>query len=192
MRSHTLLAEPAETQGLRHDRTTILLHWVSAVLVAVLWVMGQTVDDIPSGWPRTIYLSLHMLGGVLLGLVILLRLGWRVTRGGMAPPQETGPLLDIARLTHALLYGLLVLTVLLGLVNAWARGAVVFGLFRLPPIIPGDRPFMRLVAGWHALAANAVLIVAGLHTAAALFHHYVLRDATLRRMLPWQERRRRV
>ena len=43
---------------------------------------------------------------------------------------------------------------------------------------------MRLIHGWHALAANAILIVAGLHAAAALFHHFILRDATLRRMLP--------
>ena len=43
----------------------------------------------------------------------------------------------------------------------------------------------HLVGDWHALAANAILIVAGVHGAAALFHHFVLRDATLRRMLPW-------
>ena len=47
---------------------------------------------------------------------------------------------------------------------------------------------MRLIHGWHELAANAILIVAGLHAAAALFHHYILRDATLRRMLPWAAR----
>jgi cytochrome b561 len=44
---------------------------------------------------------------------------------------------------------------------------------------------VRLIGGWHALAANTVVIIAGVHAAAALFHHYILRDATLRRMLPW-------
>jgi len=40
------------------------------------------------------------------------------------------------------------------------------------------------IEGWHALATNTVLMVAGLHAATALFHHCVLRNATLRRMLP--------
>jgi cytochrome b561 len=47
---------------------------------------------------------------------------------------------------------------------------------------------MHLIGGWHALAANAILVVAGVHAAAALFHHYILRDPTLRRMLPWELR----
>jgi cytochrome b561 len=48
----------------------------------------------------------------------------------------------------------------------------------------GDRALRRLIGDWHALAANAIMIVAALHAAAALFHHYVLHDRVLRRMLP--------
>jgi cytochrome b561 len=44
---------------------------------------------------------------------------------------------------------------------------------------------MHRIGGYHALAANALAILAGLHAAAALFHHYVMRDDILRRMLPW-------
>ena len=58
----------------------------------------------------------------------------------------------------------------------------------IPAYDPGNRSLTRLVHGWHALAANTVLIAAGLHAAAALFHHFILRDATLRRMLPWGTR----
>jgi cytochrome b561 len=47
---------------------------------------------------------------------------------------------------------------------------------------------MHQIGGRHALTANAVLIVAGLRSAAAPFHHFVLRDATLCGMLPWQDR----
>jgi cytochrome b561 len=134
------------------------------------------------------YRSLHILLGVILGCVLVVRLAWRATRGGMLPPLDTGLLLAIARVTHWALYALLIVAVGLGVTNAWARGDEIFGLFRIPQLIPGDRAFVHQIGGWHALAANAVLIVAGLHAAAALFHHYVLRDATLRRMLPWTER----
>lgn len=189
MHGNTILAEPAETQGLRHDPTTIALHWVTAFLVVALWCIGQTVDFAPNGSLRVDYRSLHIVLGVALGLMLLLRLGWRIARGGMLPPLDTGPLLAIARITHWALYALLIVTVGLGITNTWARGDSIFNLFKLPQLVPGDRAFVHMIEGWHALAANTVLIVAGLHAAAALFHHHVLRDATLRRMLPWRERR---
>ncbi len=123
--------------------------------------------------------------GVTLGVVLIIRLAWRATRGGMLPALNQGILLAVARATHWLLYALLVLTVALGVTNAWASGVSVFNLVQVPKLFPGDRALTHQIGDWHALAANAVLIVAGVHSAAALFHHFVLRDATLRRMLPW-------
>ena len=181
----TILAQPAQTQGLRHDPVTIALHWVTALLVGVLWVIGQTVDFFPNGALRIDYRSVHITLGMALGAVLLARLAWRFTRYEALPPLDDGVLLAIARLTHWLLYALLVAAVVLGIANVWVRGDAIFNLFRVPAYAPGDRALMHLVGGWHALAANAVIIVAGVHAAAALFHHYVLRDATLRRMLPW-------
>ena len=93
-------------------------------------------------------------------------------------------LLAIARVTHWLLYALLVVAIGFGIANVWVRGDSIFNLFRIPAYDPGNRALMHLIGGRHALFANAVLIVAGVHAAAALFHHYILRDATLRRMLP--------
>ncbi len=184
----TIVTQPAATQGLRYNPTTIVLHWISAVLVAVLWTLGQTVDFFPNGPLRIDYRSLHIVLGLSLGVVLLVRLTWRLTRRETLPPIDHGLLLIIARFTHWLLYALLILTVGLGLANVWVRGDVIFNLFEVPPYDPGNRALMHLIGGWHALAANAVLIVAGVHAAAALFHHYILRDATLRRMLPWQMR----
>jgi cytochrome b561 len=183
---HTIL--PAATQGLRHDPTTIALHWITAVLVAVLWTIGQTVDVFPNGPLRIDYRSLHITLGVLLILVLVARLVWRLTRRHALPPIDSGLLLVIARTTHLVLYALLVVTVVFGVNYLWARGDSIFNEFRVPQMVPGDRALIHQIGDWHALAANAVLIVAGLHAAAALFHHYVLRDETLRRMLWWKLR----
>jgi len=49
----TIVTQPAETQGLRHDPMTIALHWISALLVVVLWTIGQTVDVFPNGAPAS-------------------------------------------------------------------------------------------------------------------------------------------
>src|ERR1700722_14650085 len=176
----TIVTEPVETQGPRHDPTTIAFHWISAVLVAVLWTIGQTVDVFPNGPLRIDYRSVHIALGVTLGLVFLARLGWRLTRRETLPPIDRGLLLVIARITHWLLYALLIVAVGLGLAHVWVRGEVIFNLFVVPAYDPGHRALMRLLGGWHALAANTVVIIAGVHAAAALFHHYILRDATLR------------
>jgi len=187
----TILTQPAATQGLRHDRTTIALHWTTAVLVAVLWGIGQTIDIFPNGPLRIDYRSIHIVCGVLLGVVLVARLTWRLTRRQSLPPTEHGALLFIARFTHWLLYALLVVAVGLGVAYLWVRGDSIFNLFQIPAFDPDPanrRALSHQIGGWHALAANTILIVAGLHAAAALIHHFVLRDATLTRMLPWRSR----
>ena len=186
--THSVVTQPADTQGLRHDPTTIALHWTTAILVAVLWVIGQTVDFPPTKALQVDYRSLHIVLGIALGVVLVLRLIWRATRAGSLRPIDHGILLFVARATHWALYILLILAVLLGIGTEWTRGDSIFNLFSIPAYDPGNRPLMRLIHGWHALAANAVLIVAGVHAAAALFHHFILHDATLRRMLPWRIR----
>jgi cytochrome b561 len=181
---HSIVTQPAETQGLRHDPMTIALHWITALLVGVLWTIGQTVDFFPNGPLRIDYRSVHIVLGVALAAVLIARLGWRLARRETLPPIDRGVLLAIARFTHWLLYILLIVAVVLGVANVWVRGDSIFNLFQLPAYDPGDRDLVHLIGGWHALATNAVIIVAGIHAAAALFHHLILRDATLRRMLP--------
>jgi cytochrome b561 len=185
---HSILTQPVAARGLRHDPVTIALHWVTAALVVALWTIGQTVDVFPNGPLRIDYRSVHILLGVILAVVVLGRLAWRLARRAELPPIDDGLLLVIARVTHWALYALLVVTVGLGGPYAWARGDSIFNVFTIPQMVPGDRALAHQIGDWHALAANALLIVAGVHAAAALFHHYILRDETLRRMLPWEPR----
>lgn len=153
-----------------------LLHWAVAALVALAWVTG----DLEGAG-----LGLHVGLGFLVLLLSLLRLLWRaLNRAPPAPPgtpawQERG-----ARLGHFALYALTLAVPLLGLMDRWARGRPVspFGLGPLPaPFAP---PLGRLWGGLHELAANLLLLVVALHVAAALWHHLMLRDGVLRRMLP--------
>jgi cytochrome b561 len=183
MRSGTDVS-PAEARGLRYDRGTIALHWTTAVLVSLLWVIGQTIDFAPSGTLRVDYRSVHMTLGVTLVVVFVIRAIWRLARGRRLPGVG-GDLMEwAARLTHFALYALILTTLVLGLANVWVRGDTIYNLFTVPAFDPGNKPLRQLIGDWHALAANGTLILAGLHAAAALFHHYVLRDGVLRRMLP--------
>src|SRR4051812_49196252 len=140
----TIVTRPAETQGLRHDTTTIVLHWMSAALVVALWTIGQTVDVFPNGPLRIDYRSIHIILGIVLGVVLLARLSWRLMRRETLPPIDHGVLLTIARVTHWALYVLLIAAAGLGIANVWVRGDSIFNLFRVPTYDPGNRPLMHL------------------------------------------------
>ena len=168
----------------RYDRFSILLHWLTAALVAILWTLGQTLDFFPKGAPKIDARSVHILLGVTLALVLLVRVLWRASAGRSLPLADAGWIGAVAKVVHYGLYVLVAVTVVLGLFNAWQRGDVLFDLYRIPQLIPGDVALRRTLGWLHGDFADLVLIVAGLHAAAALAHHYLLRDSVLRRMLP--------
>jgi cytochrome b561 len=156
---------------------------LTAALVVSLWVSEQISDWFSRPW-RADILSLHItLGGALL-VVLALRIFWRLTGGRSLPDAGEGVMELLARGTHYLLYAGVIATLSLGLVLEGVRADAIWGLFQLPSFAPGDKALIRAIRDYHSLAANFVLIVAGLHAAAALFHHYVLRDGVLRRTLP--------
>jgi cytochrome b561 len=163
-----------------YDRTTIMLHWTTAILVAVLWIIGQTADWFPDGPFNTDYWSVHVVLGFVLAIVIAYRILWRGFRGRRLPAADTGALNVLAKATHYGLYLLLLVVVALGIVNAFVRGYNLFDLFHLPQL--GDRELRRKITHWHGLAANIMLGLAAFHAAAALFHQYALRDRLLSRM----------
>lgn len=175
---------PAEPSSLRYDRRTVAFHWATAVLVLLQWGGGQLTGFVPRGFLRSGAWSVHIVLGVALLLLLVARIAWRANRGRRLPPADEGVLNLIAKATHWGLYALLAAVVLLGLANAVAHGSTLFGLVNIPKFDAGDSTLPRAINGWHSLAANALLVLAGLHAAAALMHATLWRDGVLSRMLP--------
>ncbi len=172
------------TTELKYDGFSILLHWLTAALVATLWLLGQSLSFFPKGAPRLEALSVHMTLGMLVGAVILVRLAWRSSGGRHLPAADEGWQNLLAKGAHYGLYGLLVLTVAFGLGRAWVHGLHVFNWFTFQRPAFATRSVTYLVSETHSDLADLLVIVAGLHAAAALMHHYVRHDSVLRRMLP--------
>jgi cytochrome b561 len=168
----------------RYDGISILLHWLTAALVVILWTLGQTIDFFPKGAPKIDARSVHITLGATLGIVLLVRILWRARAGRRLPLANSGWLGVAAKVVHYGLYLLVGVTVVLGIFNAWQRGDVLFNVYTIPKLFPGDLALKRALEELHGDCADVVLIVAGLHAAAALAHHYLLRDRVLRRMLP--------
>ncbi|HEV7138900.1 MAG TPA: cytochrome b [Steroidobacteraceae bacterium] len=184
-RASTILTEPAA----RYDNFSILLHWATAALIILLWVIAQVIDDFARGAPRMMVRSVHIALGVTLAVVIAARLAWRASPRRRAPLAEAGLLGTAARIMHYGLYVLVIATIALGIANVWTRGDTIFGLFTVPKLSPGNTGLKEAVEEVHEWFGNALLIVAALHAAAGLFHRFVLKDEVLQRMLPLRVRR---
>lgn len=167
-----------------------VMHWVTVALVILGWFLGQFDDIFPKGAARAASLYVHISAGLAIISILVLRLFWRLA--DPPPPAEhtaLGAQLDRAgRLTHYVLYALLIAAPVSGIVLQFARGGTLplFGLTEIASPWTADRVFARTVKGVHEVTANALIILAMFHAAAAVIHHWVLRDRTLIRMLPHQ------
>jgi len=164
------------------------MHWVTVALVIVAWLLGEFDDVFPKGPARAASLYVHISAGLAVIGILVLRLFWRLV--DPPPPNQPtvlGAWLDRAgHFTHYLLYALLIATPIAGIVLQFARGDAlpIFGLGEIASPWAADRAFARTVKDFHEVLANALVILAGFHAAAALIHHWLLRDRTLVRMLP--------
>lgn len=164
------------------------IHWTVFLLVIGLYGLTYVVDLFPRGDPsRDLVWWFHISFGLLLFVLVILRAGLRLTRGAPGLPSEMTQLERwMAKLTHLALYALLVAIPVLGILLTWYRGDALsfFGLFTIPAPFSPDRTTAGIIKELHSLCANLILILAGLHAVAALWHHFIRRDDILKRMLP--------
>ena len=165
-----------------------LFHWLIVALLITQVTLAFMADDLPAGARKLTLLARHKSVGITILMLVILRLLWRLAN----PTPELPPTLKpyerkLAQVTHALLYALLIAMPLSGWMMSSARGFPVswFGFFQLPDLVPKSKPLYDALVATHATLAVVLGCVVALHVAAALKHHFWLRDDTLRRMLPF-------
>jgi len=172
----------------RYDTVAILFHWTVAIMIVVnvclAWTLGSV--DRHSGAHDQI-LTIHKSIGTTIFVLAVLRLAWRWWHPA---PSLPGTIASWQRFTtlfvQGLLYAVLVIMPLSGLIDAAAFSQPVhfFYLFDLPTVIRHNEPLGHLAFGVHKTAALALYAALFVHAAAALHHHYVLKDDILLGMLP--------
>ncbi|MGE4062129.1 MAG: cytochrome b [Rhodospirillaceae bacterium] len=177
--------EPALVQSYRWPAK--LFHWLTALAVVTAIVLGFAMVSAQPGPRQNQLYDLHRSFGALILALTGARLLWRL----FSPPPRLVPGMPkwqktAATAMHRLLYVILIAMPLLGWAgtSAFPATITVFGLFELPPLVAPNRELSTILLGIHwRLAWLLCVLIAG-HIAAALYHHFVVRDETLRRMLP--------
>ena len=165
----------------------ILIHWGMAALIIGLFLLGlyMTGLDYYHPWYRSAP-DLHRGLGVVTALLLVVRLAWR--SAGVRPDPEPGTHRHLARAAewvHRILYLVVLLIVTSGYLISTAdgRGISVFGVFQLPALVSGIDNMEDIAGEIHFALAVGLMGLVALHAAAALKHHFLDRDGTLRRML---------
>lgn len=174
--------------GTRYTSTAIALHWLIALLLLGQFAFGLLLEDIPRGTPaRGFYVNLHKSSGILIGLLILVRIGWRLAH--KPPPlPATMPAWQrhAARWSHVVLYLAMAALPLSGYLasNFSKYGIKLFNVVHLPPWGPDDKVLYALFNGTHRLAALVLAAFVVLHVLAVAKHMLIDRDGLLLRMWP--------
>jgi len=175
----------------RYDDFAIFLHWLTAALVLVQFVLSQTwgYADRPT---RHVMITAHMSFGILLAATIVVRLAWRLSPGHGVRRAWAGATEWLAIGVHWLLYGLLAAEAVLGFLLRWSGNESMsfFGLQIPPPFAPWPKPAHHLVGEFHEYIGWVIVILAAGHALAAVYHHVGLKDDVLWRMIPGAKARR--
>jgi cytochrome b561 len=177
----------------RYDTLSLAFHWVTAIAVAIAFVLG------PEHFGRLMHEGLdpatrsdivwHESLGLLVLTLTVLRLIWAAVRPA-APKFEMSHAMELA--AKAVRAGLWLLMLALPLTALLALGSeghplTLLGGLRLDqmPLIANSA--LAKLADWgevHGLLGDAIMALAGLHAAAAIYHHIMLKDGVLKSMLP--------
>lgn len=181
------MASPTPTA--HYARLSITLHWLMLVLLAAVYATIELRGLFPKdSAERNLMKELHFMLGLTVFVLVWLRLAMRLIRPAppilpKPPAWQTGS----AHLVHLLLYLMMIGLPIAGwvILSAADKPIPFYGL-DLPALVSPDTDLAKFVKGWHERIGSWGYWLIGLHAAAGLYHHYVRRDDTLLRMLPYK------
>lgn len=164
------------------------LHWTIAALILVLIAMGYIMGELPRS-PKYFWVyNLHKSIGLTVLVLMLIRLVWRLIAGAPKPVPGTPMWQNLAaHATHWAIYALALAMPISGWLYDSASGLralTYFGLFNVPKLVQPNPEVKDIAHEVHEYGALILIALILMHAGAALYHHLILRDATLSRMLP--------
>jgi cytochrome b561 len=169
----------------RYSSLVIGLHWFIFLLMIAIYSTMEFRGIFEKGSePRELMKTIHFMLGASLLFLVVIRIAARIfsTTPAIMPPLK--PQLKIlSKLMHFALYILMIAMPISGwlMLNAEGQAVPFFGLV-LPILVAEDKSLAEQLEELHEIGATVGYVLIGLHTAAALFHHYVMKNNVLLRM----------
>ena len=169
-----------------YTRVAIVLHWVLALALIGQFGFGLWMEEIPKDPPgvRAFWFNLHKSFGLVIGLLVLWRMGWRITHS--VPPEMPGTpfwQVKLAQLNHGLMYLAMLLIPVSGFLgSSFSQYPVKFFGFPLPRLWEPNPEMKELCSEWHEGAAWVLAGLLAVHVLAVVWHVAFKRDGLLQRM----------
>lgn len=171
----------------RYHPISARAHWLTVILLVAVYALIELKGIFVKGSePRELMKHWHFMLGLFVLLVAMLRIVWRIRFS--APPITPNPpawMMVLAKLMHLALYVFLLGMPLLGWAVLSAAGKPIpfFGL-DLPPLLEANKATAGQLKELHELLGKVGYVLIGGHAVAGLYHHFIVKDDTLVRMLP--------
>lgn len=171
----------------RYPPLSIFLHWAMLLLIIGVYSCILLHESFPRGSDMRADLKTwhFMLGLSVLALVIIRIVARLFTTKPPIKPEPPAWQMLFAKTMHLTLYVFMLAMPIAGWLILSSEGETIpfFGL-ELPALIAPDKALAEQIEELHETVGEIGYYLIGLHALAALFHHYVVKDNTLRRMLP--------
>lgn len=175
-----------QTSIKKYDNVSVALHWIIGLGILTLAGLELFRTEFPKGhFIREGLKPIHQPLGTLLFMLIMARVTWRLLLAKVPTDNHRLDLVGIAaKVVHFALYALMIGLPLLGLVYVFGNDKVIdFGIFNLAlPLKTSLGGHAKSARWWHETLGITMFALALLHAAAALGHHYILKDGLLRKM----------
>ena len=178
---------PLLNTATRYGAVSQAFHWVTAALVGAAWFFGEGgPESRVYSAARASDLGWHETLGILVFAVVLARIVWRLYDRAPEDPPMAAWMDWSARAVHWLLYAMLVAIPATAILGAFLEGHPVtfLGIGSIGPLLPSAHDLGETITELHTTLGSLIVWIAGLHAAAALFHHFVMKDRVLMSMLP--------
>jgi cytochrome b561 len=177
---------PNPAEDTRYRPASIALHWLMLALIVGAYGTMELRGYVPKGSDaRAAMKAAHYTIGLSVFVLVWLRVMLRLLTPSPSDRAQSGVAKVAAVAVHVGLYALMIGLPLLGWAILSAEGkSVPFFAWELPPLLGPSESRAEIFKELHEAGATAGYALVALHAAAALAHHYLLRDNVLRRMLP--------
>ena len=162
------------------------LHWSIALFIIALIIVGSIMGDLPNAPFKYQVYGLHKSLGITVLMLTVVRVLWwlREVKPAMEKtiPAVWVPVIEFG---HSFLYAFMVALPLTGWIMSNAAGypVSVFGLVTMPTLVAPDKELAHAFKELHELLANSLMMLLFLHVGAALVHHFIYKDRTLKKMV---------